>query len=146
AWIDAYVSWASKRSPLTPLHFHEGIAYGLASCAIAGRICVKTGQGNVYPNLYTLLLGKTAVYAKSVAMDLSQDVAERALIADRVIYSVFTPESIVGELAGERPTNLKTLTQDLQKRWEDSARWGARRMLRLDEAGMFFNSLQRDYN
>ena len=64
---------SSKRSPLTPSHFHEGIAYSLGACAIAGRICIQTGQGKVYPNLYTLLLGKTAVYAKSGAMDLSQD-------------------------------------------------------------------------
>jgi len=146
AWIDAYTAWASRRSPLTPPHFHEGIAYSLAACAIAGRICIQGGQGRIYPNLYTLLLGKTAVYAKSVAMDLSQEVAERAMIENRIIYSVFTPESIVGELAGEKPTNLDKLTQDLQNRWKESARWGSRRMLRLDEAGMFFNSLQRDYN
>lgn len=145
-WVDAYVAWASKRSPLTPPHFHEGIAYTLAACAIAGSICVQTPQGRIYPNLYTLLLGKTSVYAKSVAMDLSQEAAEASMITDRIINSVFTPESIVGELSGETPTNLKNLTQDLQTRWTDSARWKACRMFRLDEAGVFFNSLKREYN
>lgn len=145
-WIDAYVSWATKRSPLTPTHFHEAIAYTLAACAIAGRICVRTPQGRIYPNLYTLLLGKTSVYAKTVAMDLSQELAGKAMIDDRVINSVFTPESIIGELAGEKPTNLAKLSDTQQQHWRDSARWGACRMFRLDEAGVFFNALRRDYN
>lgn len=146
AWIDAYVAWASKRSPLTPLHFHEGIAFSLTACAIAGRVCAQTPQGKVYPNLYTLLLGKTSVYAKSVALDLSQEVAEAARISDRIISSVFTPESVVGELAGDTPTNLKDLNDELQDRWRLAVRWGAQRTFRLDEAGMFFNALSRDYN
>lgn len=145
-WIDAYVAWASKRSPLTPPHFHENIAYTLASCAIAGRVCAQTPQGLVYPNLYTLLLGKTSVYAKSVAMNLSQEGAESAMIANRIINSVFTPESIVGELAGEKPMNLASLPEDAQDRWRQSHNWGAQRMFRLDEAGIFFNGLKRDYN
>lgn len=145
-WIDAYVAWASQRSPLTPPHFHEAIAYTLAACALAGRICVQTAQGRIYPNLYTLLLGRTSIYAKSVAMDLSQEAAELAFIGNRVINSVFTPESIVGELSGESPSNLGKLTADLQERWKDSHKWGACRMFRLDEAGIFFNSLKRDYN
>jgi hypothetical protein len=146
AWIDAYVAWATQRSPLTPRHFHEGIAYSLAACAIAGRLCAETPQGRVYPNLYTLLLGKTSVYAKSVAMDLSQEVAELAMIDNRIINSVFTPESIMGELSGAKPMNFDALSDELQDRWRQSHDWGARRMFRLDEAGIFFNSLKRDYN
>ncbi len=146
AWIDAYVTWASKRSPLTPPHFHAGIAYSLAACAIAGRVCAQTPQGRIYPNLYTLLLGKTSVYAKSVAMDLSDEVARLAMIDNRIINSVFTPESIVGELAGDKPSNLASLTAEAQDRWKQSHSWGAQRMFRLDEAGIFFNGLKRDYN
>lgn len=145
-WIESYVSWATKRSPLTPAHFHEAIAYTLAACAIAGRICVRTPQGRIYPNLYTLLLGKTSVYAKTVAMDLGQELAALSMIDDRVINSVFTPESIIGELAGEKPTNLTKLSEWQQQHWKDSSRWGACRMFRLDEAGVFFNALRRDYN
>lgn len=146
AWIDAYVAWATKRSPLTPPHFHENIAYTLAACAIAGRVCTQTPQGRVYPNLYTILLGMTSVYAKSVAMTLSQEVAERAMIDNRIINSVFTPESIVGELAGEKPLNLESLPEEAKDRWKQSHSWGAQRMFRLDEAGIFFNGLKRDYN
>ncbi len=146
SWIERYVTWALRRSPLTPRHFHEGIAYSLAACSIAGRLCVQTPQGRVYPNLYTLLLGKTSIYAKSVAMDISQELAEATMISDRIINSVFTPEAVVGELAGETPANLSKLTADLQDRWRQSASWGPCRMFRLDEAGMFFNGLRRDYN
>ncbi len=146
AWIDAYVTWASKRSPLTPPHFHENIAYTLAACAIAGRVCAETAQGRIYPNLYTLLLGKTSVYAKSVAMDLSQGVAELAMIDNRVINSVFTPESIMGELSGAKPMNFADLSDELKDRWNQSHHWKACRMFRLDEAGVFFNGLRRDYN
>lgn len=145
-WIDDYIEWACRRSPLTPCHFHEGIAYTLVACAVAGRVFVQTAQEKVYPNLYTLIIGKTSVFAKTVAMNLALDLAERAHVCDRIINSVFTPEAVVNELGGIKPSNWGQLPPDTQKHWTDGQAWAARRTFVIDEAGRFFNSLERDYN
>src|SRR5262245_33093577 len=143
--IEATAEWAAVRSPLTPYHFHEGIAYTLAACAIAGRVYVQMPHERIYPNLYTLLLGQTGVFAKSVAMGLADELANATGLTDRVIGSVFTPEAILNELSGKKPNRFKKLAPDVQQQWEAGQAWGARRMFRLDEAGRFYNGLERDY-
>lgn len=145
-WIDTYVDWALKRSPLTPRHFHEGIAYTLASTAIAGRKYVQMPHEKVYPNLYTLILGQTSVFAKSVALSLAWELCEQAGITDRIIRAVFTPEALLNELSGKKPKGYKKWEQDQQTLWKLSQNWGACRTIWADEAGRIFNAFQRDYN
>lgn len=144
-WIDAYADWASKRSPLTPYHFHQNIALTLIAGAIARRSYIQLPHEKVYPNLYTLIIAKTSVYAKTTAFKIANEVSS-AIMPDRLLTSISTPEAMIGELAGVQPVNLNALSQDKQDLWRQRKEWGARRLFVLDEAGRFFNSLARDYN
>ncbi len=146
SWIDAYVDWATKRSPLTPRHFHEGIAYTLATTAIGGRVYVQMPHEKVYPNLYTLVLGKTSIFAKTVAMGVAVELANRAMLDDRILRGLFTPEAFMNELSGRKPKAFKKLHTDIQVAWQRGQQWGARRTCLLDEAGRWLNSMTREYN
>jgi len=146
SWIDAYVEWALKRSPLTPRHFHEGIAYTLATTAIAGRVYVQMPHERVYPNLYTLVLGKTSIFAKSVAMNVADELAIKANLGDRILRGLFTPEALMNELSGRKPKGFKKLDTDQQNIWKLGQQWGARRTCFNDEAGRWLNSMTREYN
>lgn len=144
-WIDEYVSWASKRSPLTPSHFHQNIALTIACANIARRVHVQLPHEKLYPNLYTLIVAVTTVHAKTTAFNLARDLIHAAM-PDKMLTSVSTPEAFANELAGNVPSNLGELPEETREAWKASAKWGARRLFILDEAGRFFNALQRDYN
>ncbi len=144
-WVDQYADWAMQRSPLTPKHFHENIGLALIAGAVAGRCFVQLPHEKVYPNMYTLVIATTSVYAKTTAFNIAQEVIDLAF-PDKVLYGVLTPEAMLTELSGTKPTNFASMTKQMQDNWMASAQWGARRLFVADEAGRFFNSLHRDYN
>lgn len=143
-WIDLYADWATKRSPLTPRHFHENIALALVAGAIAGRAYVQLAHAKIYPNLYTLIVAKTSVFAKTTAFDVAREVIAKTM-PEKIIEEIATPEAFVSLLAGTKPSNFAKLTPEEKKEWAASAKWGARRLYMLDEAGRLFNILKRDY-
>lgn len=144
-WIDLYAHWSQKRSPLTPLHFHKNIALSLAAGAIAGRVYIQLPHAKIYPNLYTLIVAKTSVFAKTTAFDIARE-ATRDTMAEKVMDEIATPEAFLSLLAGSKPTNFKHMSDEQKKYWEERTAWGARRLFMLDEAGRLFNVLRRDYN
>lgn len=145
AWIDEYTRWAMQRSPLTPEHFHQNIALALVSGCIARRVHIQLPHDKVRPNLYTLIIATTGVYAKTTALKAARELAHEVM-PDRLFSSVSTPEAMIGELSGVKPVNFDSLSPAVQQAWKDSQVWGARRLFVLDEAGRFFNGLERDYN
>ena len=144
-WIDTYTQWSVRRSPLTPLHFHRNIALSLAAGAIAGRVYIQLPHAKIYPNLYTLIVAKTSVFAKTTAFDIAREVV-RDTMPEKIIDEIATPEAFLSLLAGTKPTNFKKLSPEQRKYWELHSAWGARRLFMLDEAGRLFNVLRRDYN
>lgn len=144
-WIEQYTKWATKRSPLTPKHFHQNIALTLVAGAIAGRCFVQMAHRPIYPNLYTVIIGRTSVYAKTTALDLAMTLADNVM-PEKVFSHTSTPEALLLDLAGQNPSNYDEMTDEEKKSIRVSKEWGARRLFMLDEAGMFFNSLQKEYN
>ena len=144
-WIDEYTEWACKRSPLTPEHFHKNIALTLTAGAIARRVHVQLPHAKIYPNLYTLIIAPTSVYAKTRALEVAKELARRTM-SDRILTAISTPEAMISELAGIEPRNFSDLSEAVRTIWKAGAKWGARRLFMIDEAGKFFNSLSRDYN
>lgn len=144
-WIEQYADWAMTRSPLTPRHFHQNIALAMIAGAVAGRCYVQLPHEKVYPNLYTLVIATTSVYAKTTAFNIAQEVIDMSF-PEKCLSGALTPEAMISELAGMPPINLKDLPKEDQEQWKASAKWGARRLFIADEAGRFFNTLKRDYN
>lgn len=144
-WIQEYTKWAVRRSPLTPIHFHENIALTVLAGTVAGRCFVQLPHEQLFPNLYTLIVARTSVFAKTTAFNLARQLTQD-VIPEKMFSSISTPESLFGHLAGEMPSNFEKLSDVEKKKLKESAKWGARRLFMLDEAGMFFNTLSRDYN
>lgn len=145
SWIDDYTRWASHCSPLTPNHFHQNIALTIACANIARRVHVQLPHEKLYPNVYTLIVAVTTVHAKTTAFNLARRVI-RETMADRILTSISTPEAFADTLAGHKPSSFSDLPDEVQSEWTDRSKWGARRLFMLDEAGRFFNALQKDYN
>lgn len=144
-WLDDYTQWAIQRSPLTPKHFHDNIGLSLLAGAIAGRVSIQLPHERLTPNLWTLIVATTSIYAKSTAFKVARELASLTM-SEKTLSSVSTPEALMAEFSGVKPSNLKELDDVKQKEWAESAKWGAKRLFVMDEAGRFFNSLQRDYN
>lgn len=144
-WLDDYTKWAMQRSPLTPKHFHENIGLSMVAGAVAGRVTIQLPHERLTPNLWTLIVATTSIYAKSTAFKVARELGHLTM-PEKTLSSVSTPEALMSEFSGARPSNFGELSEDKQTAWKDSAQWGARRLLIMDEAGRFFNSLQRDYN
>lgn len=143
-WIESYTQWAEKRSPLTPRHFHQNIALTMLAGAVAGRCYIQMPHEAVYPNLYTLLVARTSVYAKTTALNLGRRLA-REVMPDKVFSSIGSPEALFDHLGGEMPVNYSELDDVEKKALQAAKKWGARRLFVLDEAGLFFNTLARDF-
>src|SRR3990170_4746063 len=144
-WIEQYADWATKRSPLTPRHFHENIALSLIAGATVGRCYLQLPHEKVSPNVYILVIAMTSVFAKTTAFNIAREVIRLAL-PEKVLTCASTPEAMISELAGNRPSNFKNLDEDSKKEWQARSKWGARRLFIAYEAGRFFNTLNRDYN
>lgn len=144
-WIDQYADWAVRRSPLTPRHFHENIALALIAGATAGRCYVQLPHEKVSPNIYILVIAMTSVFAKTTAFNIAREVIRLAM-PEKVLIGALTPEAMISELAGKKPSNFKDLDDQAKNEWKAKSQWGARRLFIADEAGRFFNSLKRDYN
>lgn len=134
-----------RRSPLTPFHFHQNIALTLAAGAIAGRCYVQLPHDRIFPNLYTLLIARTSILAKTTAMNVANSIVE-IVMPDMVTDSVSTPEAMLTEFSGTKPSNWESMPKEAKEIWERQSAWGARKLFILDEAGMLFNALRRDYN
>ena len=143
-WIEQYTEWASKKSPLTPRHFHQNIALTLAAGSIAARCYVQLPYGRIFPNIYTLIVGRTSIFAKTTALNLARQICQQVM-PEKVFSHTSTPEALFTDLSGQMPTNFSELSEDDRKALKLSGKWGGRRLFILDEAGMFFNSLQKDY-
>lgn len=146
SWIGQYVDYASAISPRTPRLFHESAALWLGGLAIARRLRVCLRHGEVYPNLYVAWLAPTTLYAKTTALSVCERLALDAL-PHLLIASEYTPEALLGELAGHAPANLEGdgLSDRDREIWRAGRNLAGARGVIADEISGLFSSFRRDY-
>lgn len=97
-WLSEYVRVAALQSPLSPNDFHEAIGLWAVSTVIGRRLCAPMAHGDVFPNLWAMILAPSTVFAKTTAMSIGrrlvEDVAPEALLPD-----TSTPEALLDSLA-----------------------------------------------
>jgi len=145
AWLDRYIGYASERSPMTPVLFHESAGLWLASVAAARRLMLPMPHGSVYPNLWMLWLAPTTIFHKSTGMAIAEGLA-LDLFPHLLLPGQTTPEALFGELAGREPFHADEMTEDDKALWERERDFAAQRSLLLDEASGMLNEAGRDYN
>ena len=144
-WLDEYVAYGLKRSPMTPRLFHESGGLWLASVAIARRLHVDVGFGPTYPNLFAAWVAPTTLWHKTTAMDVPLGVA-RHVFPHLLTPEEVTHEALLSELGGEMPKNFEKMSVAAKKRWEDGRNFAAQKGWLLDELSGLLASAGRDYN
>jgi hypothetical protein len=144
-WLDAYVSFASDVSPLTPPELHQSAGLWLGSVAIARRVRLRLRHDDLFPNLLVLWICDTTIYAKTTGLNIAKRFA-RSVFPHLLAVSEFSPEALLDDFAGRQPLGLQDLPEEDRHLWAERRNFAAQRGIVLDEAASLFSSFKRDYN
>lgn len=145
SWVDSYVEYAYKVSPMTPHLFHQSAGLFLGSMAIARRLVLPMAFGDVYPNLFVLWLATTTRFRKSTALKVARDLARDTFPFLQAAHDT-TAEAFLADLAGQQPINLENLSELDRHNWEMERNYCAQRGWILDELSGLMAGTGRDYN
>lgn len=147
AWLELYTNYACAKSPMSPFLFHQSAGLVLWSIAIARRLVLPMGFDDIYPNLYVLWVAVTSLFRKTTALNIAADLAHRAF-PHLLTPQEFTPEALLADMAGEKPTNLNgsDADPDLLKRWQEQRNFAAQRGGFYDEMSGLLAIAGKDYN
>jgi hypothetical protein len=143
SWLNDYMAWAVKRSPMTPPIFLEAGGLWLIGLAVARRVCIQI-HDRVYPHLYILWVATTTRYAKSTGLSAVNHVA-RAAMPHMIMPQESTPEALVESMAGKLPDNFTDLRPRDQSMIKSGQKFAAQRGLLIDEASSLLGAAKKDY-
>jgi len=132
-------------SPMTPRHFHESAGLWLVSVAIARRLVLKMPFDDIFPNLYILWDAPSTLYKKSTAMKIVWKIASETF-PQLLAQNDSTPEALLSDMAGKKPTNYDDMTFQERTAWEKERDYKAQRGQLIDEISGLFATMQRDYS
>jgi len=144
-WVDDYVTYADRISPMTPRLFHQGAALWLVSVAAARRVVLHMPHGDIYPNLCQLWLAPTTLFAKSTGLNVARQMAWQ-VIPHLLSSQETTPEALLQDMAGLEPANLAARSEADKELWTKGRNFAGQRGWLLDELSGLLASAGRDYN
>lgn len=143
--LDTCVQYLSAVEPMSHPLFYEAAGLWLASVAIARRLVLRTPYGEVYPNLFILLIATTTVWHKSSVLDLAQRTAQE-VYPHLLAPQNSTTEALIADMAGAEPTNFAVMSEGERQEWMAERNFAAQRGLRIDELSGLLAGAGRDYN
>ena len=144
-YLDLYISYSSSISPMTPRIFHESAGLFLASVAIARRLRINMGYGDVFPNLFILWLAPTTLYRKTTALKVARSIS-RTCYAHLMAPEDTTPEALIWDMSGQQPRNFDKYTIAEQEEWKAGRNFAGQHGWILDEMSGLLNGAGKDYN
>jgi hypothetical protein len=144
-WLDEYVNYASRKSPMTPTIFHESAGLWLLSVVIARRFVLKMSFADVYTNLFICWLAPTTLWHKTTGLNIARKIVNESF-PHLISAQDMTPESFLSDMAGMPPANLDKLSEQDKELWKKEQDFCAQRGLVLDEMSGLMASSGRDYN
>lgn len=146
-WLDHYTDYAATKSPMTPRFFHTSAGLVLLSIAVARRLALPMGFSVIYPNLYVLWVAVSSLFRKTTALDIAYGLARR-IFPHLLTPQEFTPEALLADMAGVKPTNLSAADADpaLLTRWQEQRNFAAQRGGFHDEMSGMLARAGKDYN
>jgi hypothetical protein len=133
-WVNDFVSFALRASPMTPSLFHQSFALCLLSTAIARRVNIQVGKQCIYPNLYMLIVAQSTLYAKTTGLEVALDLLDMAGLASLTLPTGVTPQSLITELTNRTPPTFNDWNQDDKNDWQKERQFAAQRAWLMDEA------------
>lgn len=104
-----YKKWGEVATD-APLVYHELSCFIALSSLICGGLRLKTSFGDLFPNLWGLILGESTLTRKTTAMRMAMDIVLE-LDKDAILASDGSPEGIITGLGG-RPSRVSIFYKD----------------------------------
>jgi len=143
AWLNEYKKFARKASPMTAPEYHEILGLTLAATTIARRVSLKIATKEIYPNLYSLIVGSSGD-AKSEGAKLALKIGRLAGLAPFELPGYMSPQGLMQELTGKNSESLNGLADDEYKAMQTRHKFSAQRLLLLDESASLFDWFEQD--
>jgi len=142
-WLDRYIAFGLEASPKSPYSFHQIMGLSLLAAVLARRVYLPVSSFNLYPNLYSLIIAPSTLYAKSSTLDLGNGVLYAANLERLLLPVGVTPQSLVTELTNRQPETLSTWDPMDQKSWHDERQFSGQRLWLMDEVGGLLDAFDR---
>ena len=133
-WLDEYIAFADRASPMTPALFHQSYGLAMLATAIARRVFVRAGDDVIYPNLYMLLVAPSTLYAKTTGLNVGLKMLEMAGLNNFLLPTGVTPQSLITELTNRVPQTFNEWSKDDKDDWQKERLFSAQRAWWMDEA------------
>ena len=72
SFVEEYVQWAKQQGDAA-WQYHQAGGFVILSTLLSGLVTLPTSYGNMYPNLWFMILADTTLTRKSTAMDMAID-------------------------------------------------------------------------
>ena len=144
-FIDDYMAFAMKDSPMSPPLFHQTYGLAILSTAVARRVYVRIGTKEIYPNLYAILSAPSTLYTKTTSLKTAVNVLEAAGLSHLLLPDGVTPQSLITELSNRPQDNFQTWTQEDKDDWQNERLFAAQRAWWMDEAASLFSWFQQKH-
>jgi len=147
AWLNDYTEYGRQRIPMLPAHFHESAALFLGAVAIARRLRLNMGFGEIYPNVFILWTATTSIFNKSTGLNLVEEMVNNVMPHLKSPVD-FTREALIDSLGGKEPANIAdiNMSEEDQKVYRLSKKFASKRAIIIDEASSLFLKLKREMN
>lgn len=142
-WLKDYKKFAGKASPMTAPEYHEILGLTLAATAIARRVSLKIATKEIYPNLYSLIVGSSGD-AKSEGAKLALKITRLAGLAPFLLPGYMSPQGLMQELTGKNSDLANGLAKDEFETIQIRRKFSAQRVLILDESASLFDWFEQD--
>lgn len=146
-WVDDYVAFAGRASPMTPKPFHTAVALFLGGLAIARRLYlpVSVDMNAIYPNLYMLYVGPSTIQRKSTALRVARNLLRQADMEYFMLADQQTPEAMALDLSTRIPSTFQEWQPEVRARWLQERCLTAQRGWLLEEAAKLLESFNREF-
>ena len=98
-WLDSYIDFSQKETPESYVTYHQMCGLAILSTVAARRIVRLEGSTQpIYPNIYSMLFGRTSDWKKSTALNIVPTIIKEAGLQYFLLPDRFTPERLLSLL------------------------------------------------
>lgn len=144
-FIDDYVAFGMKDSPMSPPLFHQTYALAVLSTAVARRVYVSVGTKTIFPNLYIMLSAPSTLYTKTTGFKSAMKLLDTAGLSHLLLPDGVTPQSLITELSNRPQDNFQNWAQEEKDEWQKERMFAAQRAWWIDEASSLLSWFQQKH-
>ena len=97
-WISAYLELTARME--SPTAFHYWTALWTLSSVAERKVWLPFGFSAIYPNLYVILVAKSAICRKSAAVNVGRELLNKMDPPVHIISQKITPEALIKSISG----------------------------------------------